>query len=397
MTDTLPVFPLPRRSAFDPPAEYVDGPKVRRVRLYDGRTAWLVVGNDEVREVLSSKRVSADRSHADFPFSSPSREALERADPSFVGFDDPDHARIRRVFTRYFTVRRIATMRPAIYGIVDDLITELSGVAPRQDFVSAFAAETSARTICHFLGIPLNERRIFQDLDARRNMLSTAPGDVRAATGQMLDLAGRLIESKRTNPADDLVSWIVHSDSVQALSPEELLRAIRLLITAGHETTTNMIGLGLVTLLRHRDQWQELIIDPALIPAAVEELLRYVSIFHISPTRLAIESFELGSQRIEAGEGLIPVVAGANRDARTFADPDRFDIHRDARHHVAFGYGIHQCLGQSLARLELTIVLETLTRRLPSLRLAVPADELTVSEYSFLRLRELPVTWDRIE
>jgi pentalenic acid synthase len=396
MTDTVPTFPLARRSAFDPPAEYSGPEKVRPVRLYDGRTAWLVVGYDEVREVLSNSLVSADRRREAFPFSSPSREALERADPSFVTFDDPDHARIRRVFTRYFAVRRIQAMRPVIQGIVDDLITELGRATRPVDFVRSFAVEVPARTICHFLGLPLSERRFFQDLDGRRNTLTTAPDDVRAATGQMLEFAARLIESKRTDPADDLVSQLVHSDAAEVLTPEELLHAVRLLITAGHETTSNMIGLGLVTLLRHRDQWQELITDPALIPAAVEELLRYVSIFHISPTRLALEPFELGGRRIEPGDGLIPVTAGANRDAAAFEEPDRFDIHRDARHHVAFGFGIHQCLGQPLARLELTVVLENLTRRLPTIRLAVPAEELTVSEYSFLRLQELPVTWDAI-
>lgn len=394
MTETLPSFPLPRRSAFDPPAEYSAEEKVRKVRLYDGRTAWLVVGYDEVREVLSHPAVSADRRREEFPFSSASREALERADPSFVTFDGPDHARIRRVFTRYFAVRRIQAMRPVVAAIVDELIDDLLAAGPPVDFVPAFAAEVPARTICHFLGLPLDERGIFQELDGKRNLLGTAPDDVRDATGQMLELTARLIESKRAEPGDDLVSELVHGDAVEVLTPEELLHAIRLLITAGHETTSNMISLGLVTLLRHLDQWQELIMDPALVPAAVEELLRYVSIFHISPTRLAVESFQLGDTMIEAGDGLIPVSAGANRDPQAFADPDRFDLHRGTRHHAAFGHGIHHCLGQSLARLELVVVLERLIDRLPGLRLAAAVEDLQVSEYSFLRLQSLPVTWN---
>ncbi|GAB3742972.1 cytochrome P450 [Microlunatus parietis] len=393
MDETLPSFPLARRSAFDPPAEYSAAEKVQKVRLYDGRSAWLVVGYDEVREVLSHPAVSADRRREAFPFSSPSREALERADPSFVTFDGPDHARIRRVFTRYFAVRRIQALRPVVRGIVDDLIDELLASGPPADFVRSFAAEVPARTICHFLGLPLAERGIFQELDARRNLLATAPGDVRSATGLMLDLTKRLIESKRTDPGDDLVSELVHGEAAEVLTPEELLHALRLVITAGHETTSNMISLGLVTLLRHHDQWQDLIMEPALVPGAVEELLRYVSIFHISPTRLAVESFQLGGTRIEAGDGLIPVSAGANRDPDAFADPDRFDIRRGTRHHVAFGHGIHHCLGQSLARLELVVVLEQLISRLPGLRLAVPPEELRVSEYSFLKLEELPVSW----
>lgn len=393
MDETLPLFPLARRSAFDPPAEYSADQKVRKVRLYDGRTAWLVVGYDEVREVLSHPAVSADRRREAFPFSSASREALERADPSFVTFDGPDHARIRRVFTRYFAVRRIQAMRPVVRGIVDDLIDDLQAAGPPADFVRDFAAEVPARTICHFLGLPLEERGIFQELDARRNLLATAPGDVRNATGLMLDLTNRLIESKRSDPGDDLVSELVHGEAADVLTPEELLHALRLVITAGHETTSNMISLGLVTLLRHLDQWQELIMEPALVPTAVEELLRYVSIFHISPTRLAVESFQLGDTLIEAGDGLIPVSAGANRDPDAFEDPDRFDLRRGTRHHVAFGHGIHHCLGQSLARLELVVVLEQLISRLPGLRLAVAPEELRVSEYSFLKLDALPVTW----
>lgn len=398
MTDTVPIFPMERRSAFDPPKEYSDGQPIRRVRLHDGRTAWLVSGYEEVRSVLADPRVSADRRIESFPFSSPSREALERADPSFITFDDPDHARIRRVFTKYFAVKRIAALRPVVQQIVNDLVDELSRVEETPvDFVTNFAVEVPARTICHVLGLPLEDRGFFQELDGKRNTLSTDPQDVRAATQEMLDLAARLIETKRTDPADDLISHLVHSDAVHVLSPQELLHAVRLLITAGHETTSNMIGLGLVTLLRHPDQWQALIDDASLIPGAVEELLRYVSIFHISPTRVAKESFELAGERVAAGDGLIPVAAAANRDPAAFADPDRFDIQRDARHHVAFGYGIHQCLGQPLGRLELNIALETLTTRLPSLRIAVDVEELKIKEYAFLRLQDLPVTWDRSE
>lgn len=397
MNEIIPAFPLPRRSALDPPAQYSDGPKVRKVRLYDGRPAWLVSGYEEVRSVLSDPRVSADRRAEAFPFSSPSREALERADPSFITFDDPDHARIRRVFSRYFAVRRIGALRPHVEQITNDLVDGLARTGPPVDFIRAFAVEVPARTICHLLGLPLKGRGFFQQLDATRNSLTTDPDTVRVATQRMLGLAADLIETKRRNPADDLVSYLVHSDAVKVLSAEELLHAVRLLITAGHETTSNMIGLGLVTLLRHPTQWQELIADPTLIPATVEELLRYVSIFHISPTRIAKEAFELAGAWIEAGDGLIPVSAAANRDPSAFDDPDRFDIHRDARHHVAFGYGVHQCLGQPLGRLELNIALETLTGRIPTIRLAVGVDALEVQEYAFLKLKELPVSWDRVE
>lgn len=393
-----PDFPMTRESPLNPPSGYRrvrEAGGLARVRLWNGRVAWLVTGYEEARSLLSDPRISADRTNERFPYPSPGREALETSGRTFIMMDPPEHTRLRRVFTRYFAVKRIERLRPIVQEIVDDLITGIAELGPPVDLVEHLAREVPARTICRVLGIPAEERFYFQELDNERNTLGTSPEAVVRATEKMLDYADKLIAAKQRQPDDGLVSALVQEQlDAGTIERDELIAAIRLLITAGHETTTNMIGLGVLTLLRNPEQLAQLQADPALVPQAVEELLRYISVFHISPTRVATDTIEIAGQVIEAGDGVIPVIAGANRDGAVFPDPDAFDIHREARHHVAFGYGVHQCLGQPLARVELQVVFETLFRRIPTLRLAVEPDRLTVKEYAFLSLVELPVTWD---
>ncbi|MQA78766.1 MAG: cytochrome P450 [Streptosporangiales bacterium] len=394
----LPDFPMTRESPLDPPSGYRrvrDAGGLARVRLWDGRVAWLVTGYEEARSLLSDPRISADRTNEDFPYPSPGRAALETSGRTFIMMDPPEHGRLRRVFTRYFAIKRIETLRPIVQEIVDDLVTGIANLGPPVDLVELLAREVPARTICRVLGIPVEERFFFQRLDNERNTLGTSPEAVRRATDQMLDYVDRLIAVKQRQPDDGLVSVLVQEQlAAGTIERDELIAAIRLLITAGHETTTNMIGLGVLTLLSNPEQLAQLRTDPTLVPQAVEELLRYISVFHISPTRVATDAIEIAGEVIAAGDGVIPVIAGANRDGAAFPDPDAFDIHREARHHVAFGYGVHQCLGQSLARIELQVVFETLFRRIPTLRLAVETGQLTVKEYAFLSLVELPITWD---
>ncbi|WP_198663364.1 cytochrome P450 [Jiangella endophytica] len=397
-SESLPTFPMTRPTPFDPPEGYAtirDDGGLAQVRLWDGRTAWLATGYDAVRSLLADPRISADRGHPGFPFPTAGREALERSGRTFITMDPPEHGRLRRVFTRYFAVKRVETLRPMVQQIVDELVSDLLAADPPADLVPALALEVPARTICRVLGMPFEDRHRIQALDHRRNTLTTPPEEVLHATEEMLAYADALIASKQHEPADDLVSELV-ADQLggDTVSREELIAAVRLLITAGHETTANMIAMSIATLLRHPEQLRELRADPSLVPGAVEELLRYISIFHISPTRVATERIEIGGHVIEAGDGVITAVAGANRDAGAFADADRFDLHREARHHVAFGYGVHQCLGQPLARVELQTVIETVLRRIPSLRLAADDDSLSIKEYAFLSLTALPVTWE---
>lgn len=391
---TVKSFPLPRRSVFDPPEDYSTGPAVQEVSLYDGRRAWLVRDHALVREVLGDARFSADRSRPNFAFSSPARVALERFAIPFVALDDPDHARIRRVFTKYFTLRKVEQLRCAIAEIVDGVVDELLALEPPIDFVRTVAVEVPGNVICHVLGIPPERKGVFMGLDAARNSLGTEGDAIEDASQQMLDFAAELIAAKRDEPADDLISKLVADHETEPrITETELLYSVRLLITAGHETTANMITLSVLGLLRRREQWDRLCGDPDLIPSAVEELLRWVSIFHISPMRLALEDVPLGNHVIPAGDGVIPCSAAANRDPAVFAEPDELDVTRDARGHVAFGFGIHQCLGQNLARVEISEVLAALTRRVPSLDLAVDASEIELRDYAFLSVTSAPVTW----
>lgn len=393
---TAKAFPLPRRSVFDPPTEYSHGPGVQEMTLYDGRRAWLVRDHSLVREVLSDARFSADRSRENFAFSSPARVALERFAIPFVALDDPDHARIRRVFTKYFTVRRVEQLRGAIADIVNRVVDELLASEPPVDFVRTVAVEVPGNVICHVLGISPERKGVFMGLDAARNSLATGGDAIEDASQQMLDFAAELIAAKRAEPADDLISKLVADHAAEPkITETELLYSVRLLITAGHETTANMITLSVLGLLRQRDQWNRLRAEPELIPGAVEELLRWVSIFHTSPMRLALADVQLGEQLIPAGDGVIPCSAAANRDPEVFTEPDRLDVGRDARGHVAFGFGIHQCLGQNLARVEISEVISALTKRVPSLDIAVDPDEIKLRDYAFLSVVSAPVTWQR--
>ncbi|NEE03473.1 cytochrome P450 [Phytoactinopolyspora halotolerans] len=388
---------MPRQGPFQPPHAYAElraEQPVARVRLWDGRAAWLVTRHAEIRQLLSDPRVSARRQHPGFPFATPARAAAERHEEAFISKDPPEHGRLRKMLTRYFAVRRIERLRPVVQDIVDGLIDDIEESGPPADLVRQLALELPARTICHIFGLPPEERHYFQSRDHRRNALDSDPADVVAATEEMLHYVDALVASKQRSPGDDLISELVRDQlDTGAAERGELVAILRHLLAAGHDTTANMIALGVVVLLSHPDQLAQATTDPELWPGAVEELLRYISVFQISPNRVATEDIEIAGVTIRTGDGIITPAVAANRDPHAFPDPDTFDIHRQARHHLAFAYGVHQCLGQPLARLELQVVFRTLFERLPTLELTTPAERLAVREYLLLSIEELPVTW----
>lgn len=393
----LPAFPMTREGTFKPPRAYAElraQSPVAGVRLWDGRRAWLVTGHSEMRQLLSDSRVSSRRQHPGFPFATPARAAAERDEAAFISKDPPEHGRLRKMLTRYFTVKRIEELRPTVQQIVDGLLDDIKASGPPVDLVQKLAQEVPARTICHIFGLPAEERHFFQSRDHRRNALDTPPDDVIAATEEMLEYVDSLITRKQRHPADDLVSRLIRDQlDTGSVERSELVAVLRHLLAAGHDTTANMIALGVVVLLAHPDQLAAAKADPSMWPNAVEELLRYISVFQISPNRVAAADIDIAGVTIRAGEGIVLPAIAANRDARAFPDPDTFNIRRDARHHVAFAYGVHQCLGQPLARVELQVVYRALFDRLPELKLAVPDDQLIIREYLLLSLEELPVTW----
>lgn len=395
-TVQAPHFPAPRSRPFDPPrlvSELRESAcPVGRVSLYDGTPAWLVTRYDDVREVLGGDNFS---SVGLWRFqSSASRAAAERAETSLTAMDPPQHTFYRRLLTRHFTVRRVEQLRPAIETIVHSSLDELLAGPRPADLVGQLALPIASRTMCQVLGVPYEDHQWYEERSEVRSLLDADPAEAERATQDLLDYVNGLIERKRRSPADDLTSRLV----AELLEPQVLTRAeltaiIRLLLTAGHETTGTMIGTGMLVLLQHPDQLDVLRRDPELIGPTVEELLRYLSILHSSIVRVAKVDVDLGGQHIRAGDGLIATPAQANKDPRKFPDPDRFDIRRDTAGQVAFGFGVHQCLGQAIARLEMRIALAGILERMPGLALACGPDELTYESSNLIGVHALPVTW----
>ncbi|ACU97284.1 cytochrome P450 [Saccharomonospora viridis] len=395
----IPEYPMARdpKCPFDPPPVLQElqreGPLVR-VRLWDGSTPWLVTRYADQRALLADPRISADITKPGYPKQAPLEG--DGSSVSFILMDDPEHARLRRMVTAPFTVKRVRAMRPAIQGIVDRLIDDMLAGPKPVDLVEAFALPVPSLVICELLGVPYSDHDFFQE-----NSKTVIKRDVpieqrRAALGELGAYLHRLMDAKLAEPADDLLSKLAGHVKAGELSQGEAAQMGVLLLIAGHETTANMIALGTLALLEHPDQLALLrdTDDPALVDSAVEELLRYLHITHNGRRRVALEDIEIAGQVIRAGEGVIFPNDIGNRDPEAFPDPDRLDIRRDARHHVAFGFGVHQCLGQPLARLELHIVYSTLYRRIPTLRLATELDRIPFKhDGSVYGVYELPVTW----
>ena len=366
-----------------------------RVRLWDGSTPWLVTRYAEQRDLLADPRISSDGSQPHFPHQGIPQKEL-RGQRSFIGMDDPEHARLRRMVTAAFSIKRVEALRPAIQKIVDELIDDLlAGPAP-VDLVSAFALPVPSLVICALLGVPYADHDFFQ-ANSRILVKTDSPVEqVRAAQQRLIDYLDALVGERLAAPGDDLLSDLARQVNAGELSRRDAAAMARLLLVAGHETTANMIALGTLALLQHPDQLAALraTSDPQLIAGAVEELLRYLTIVHTGRRRVALEDIEIDGQTIRAGEGVILATQIGNRDEAAFAEPDRLDVRRDARQHVAFGFGVHQCLGQPLARVELQVVYGTLYRRIPTLRLAVELDQIAFKHDSAVYgVYELPVTW----
>ncbi len=320
-------------------------------------------------------------------------------DSSRIGFilmDDPEHARLRRMVTAPFAIKRVEALRPAVQRIVDDLIDDMLAGPRPVDLVEAFALPVPSLVICQLLGVPYTDHDLFQGHS--RNLISRSVAvEQRTASFEALhDYLDRLLARKGDEPGDDLLSQLVARVRAGELSRSDAAGIGVLLLVAGHETTANMIALGTLALLEHPDQLALLRDgdDPKLVAGAVEELLRYLNITHTGRRRVALADIEIGGVTIRAGEGLILANDIANRDPETFPEPGALDLTRDARRHVAFGFGVHQCLGQPLARMELQVVYSTLYRRIPTLRRATELESIPFKhDGQVYGVYELPVTW----
>jgi cytochrome P450 len=396
---TIPEYPMARASGcpFDPPPALRTLAPVSRVRLWDGSTPWLIARHADTRAILADPRVSADVRRTGFPHSSAGAQARRTRAGSFISMDDPEHARLRRMVTGTFTIRRVEALRPSIQRIVDERIDALLAGPRPVDLVQAFALPVPSLVICHLLGLPYADHDFFQRRARVLVSRDQAVERVIAAQDELTEYLDAVIADKLAEPADDLLSKLAAAHVAGGeLSRRDAAHMAVLLLIAGHETTANMIALGTLALLEHPDQLAALrdSDDPALIAGAVEELLRYLTITHSGRRRIALEDIEIDGHTIHAGDGIVLASDAANRDENAFSDADRLDVHRDARGHLAFGFGVHQCLGQPLARVELQVVYGTLYRRIPGLRLAVPLEQIPFKhDSSVYGVYELPVTF----
>jgi cytochrome P450 len=403
MTDALAAWgAYDRDDPFPVFAEVREIGAVHGVTLADGHAAWLVVRHDQARAALNDSRLSKDMHAALATGSDVVAEGLPG--PAFarhmLSVDPPDHTRLRRLVSAAFSPRTVEALRPRVQTIVDDLLDNLAAGEPdsRADLVTAFAFPLPFTVICELLGVPEPDRTsLGQGLTGLLVPTST-PAEyalAREASDAVVAMLEALVETKQGAPGEDLVSGLISArDGEERLNSQELLSTIFQLIVAGHDTTTSLIGNSVVDLLRNPEQLAKLRADPSKMTAAVEECLRHDAPVPHSTFRYAIEPVQLGDVTIPAGAQVIICLASANRDAARYLSPERLDIDRADSRHLAFGHGIHHCLGAPLARMEGRLALGSLLRRFPRLRLAVDVDQLHWGHGDGLVLRglsELPI------
>ena len=391
----LPVIPASReaRCPLAPPPEFAqwrDEPGLRQA-MWGGRLTWVVSRYQDIRAALVDPRLSADT------ISSSIKPSSDEGTPViFARIDDPEHHRLRRMMTSQFTFRRTEAMRPQIQEMVDQFLGTMIENGPPADIVRDFALPMPSLVIALLLGVPPEDLGLFQyntslGLDTR-----TSEEQKGQAFATMFAYIQELVRRKEAEPGDDLISRLV-TDYVATgqLSRETAAMNGVIMMQAGHETTANMISLGTVALLQHRDVFERLgqTDDPAVIANAIEELMRYLTIVHAQVDRIATEDLTIGGQSIRAGDRLLMNLPAGNWDSEFVENPEAFDIDRNTRGHVGFGYGVHQCIGANLARVEMQVAFATLARRLPGLRLAVSPDELQFKDSDIYGMKELPVTW----
>jgi cytochrome P450 len=399
----------PRVDLFDPAFKADPYPTYARLRssapvyraaLPDGRGVWLITRYDDVLAVLKDQRFVKDWRGALTPEQlaqvPPIPEVMKPLSRNMLDTDPPDHERLRALVSKAFTPRLIERLRPRVQAISDGLLDAVQDRG-EMDLIDDYAFPLPITVIAELLGVPAEDRNNFRewsDAAVSGNASQEYMEEILIPHMQAFtDYLRALFEEKRANPGDDLVSALVRAEEAgDRLSEDELLGMVFLLLVAGHETTVNLIGNGVLALLQHPDQLRKLKEDPSLIKPAIEELLRYDGPVETSTERFAREDVEIGDQVIPRGEMVLVVLAAADHDPGRFPDPDELDITRTDNRHLAFGKGIHHCLGAPLARMEGQIAISTLLRRMPNLRLKGSPESLSWRPGMILRgLRGLPV------
>ncbi|HEX3782858.1 MAG TPA: cytochrome P450 [Pseudonocardiaceae bacterium] len=395
------VFPNTRPAGcpFDPDPKYAEfhaKESLTKVSTPAGMDAYVVTDYEEMRTVLGDARVSSRAAS--------SMHAQPDYDPTgpvntgqVLQLDGAAHTRLRRMLIPEFTVKRMQALGPFIERIITEHIDAMLAKGGPVDLQHDFALPIPSLVICEMLGVPYADRAQFQAQSAALLKTDLPPLEYRAAADEFFQYMGGLVARKQAEHSDDLIGRLVRraEDSGQPLTLQELTMLSLTLLIAGHETTANMIGLSALALLRNPEQLDALRADPSLAESSVEEMLRYLTIVHFGLARYATEDIPLGEETIKAGEWLIAAIGAGNRDESVFPNADEIDLRREAATHLAFGFGAHQCLGQQLARVELREVFSRLFQRIPTMRLAVPFEEIVFKDSALVYgVKALPVTWD---
>ncbi|MET7575505.1 cytochrome P450 [Streptomyces sp. NPDC005492] len=362
-----------------------------RVSLPYGEPAWLATRYADARLVLGDGRFSRAMAEEHDP---PRARKFNAQPKSMFNMDAPDHTRLRRLISTAFTIRRVEELRPKVHDLAHRLIDEMEGNGAPADLVADYALPIPTTVICELLGVPFEDRDRFGNwTDAILSTSSLNAEEGRAKRIELVEYIRGIIEARRAEPADDLISGLIEARDVQdKLTEQELLDHCIGLLIAGHETTASQIPSFVYALLDQPQHWQRLLNDEELIPSAVEELFRFVPLGSGSAApRYALEDIEVGGTLVRAGEPVLVALGAANRDGLRFEDPEEIKLDRPANHHIGFGHGIHHCLGAPLARLELQEALRVLLQRLPTLRVA--GDIAWKSEMMVRGPRSMPVAW----
>ncbi|SLL97913.1 MULTISPECIES: cytochrome P450 [unclassified Actinoplanes] len=381
---------------------------VRQVRMPSGLTVWLITRYEDARRALADPRLSkratpmpagqaagGSRTAGAAAAGAMAPGVAAAISQHMLAVDPPDHTRLRRLVSAAFTARRIEALRPRIERITADLLDALSG-RDEADLIDAFAFPLPIQVICELLGLPAEDRDEFREWSDTVVAGSQAGPRLAPALEAMVGYIRDLLAVRRRTPGDDLLSGLIQvRDADDRLTEDELCSMVFLLLIAGHETTVNLIGNGTYVLLRDRAGWERLRADRSLLPSAIEEFLRFEGPLQTATFRIAVADVEIGGVTIPAGDPVIVGLLSANRDGERF--PAAAELHLDrvqSPAHLAFGHGIHYCLGAPLARLEAQVAFTALLDRLPGLRLAVPAEALRWRPGLLIRgLETLPVRW----
>lgn len=397
MSEPLPQLPRARVDPFDPPLEYTllrkESP-ISRFVWPNGVEGWLVTRYNDVRKLLSDNRLSINRFNAPPPNLSAGRKPSVMLPKSLVAMDPPEHTPWRRLIIREMTPRWARSMEPRLVEITRGYLDQIRSAGPPADLVPSLAFPVPSKVICDLLGVPDSDHAFFQEQAGIRSEVGAAPERVDAATGALYSYLDGLVTEKRRTGADDLLGRLARSEIDGVPAPHDIVVGqAMLLLIAGHDTTANMIGLGAATLFQNPSLVPDLA-DPDRGAALVEEILRMQAIIQYGIVRRAVEDVEIDGVRIAAGDWVVSSLASANRDESRYACPHAVDTSQPNAPHLTFGYGVHQCAGQSLARVEVRVVLRELFAAFPGLRPVTPVEELTYREDMFVYgLFSLPVEW----